>query len=125
MIILEGRVIRGRGASRGLGYPTANIRYASLPGIALEAGVWTAHAWVQGVRSDAVAIVGVSKQPDGSPSVEVHLFDFDADLYDNSLRVDLLERFKGLTVCPNFEALKAQVVADATRAKELLDSSSL
>ena len=124
MIHLEGPVIHGRGASKGLGYPTANIRYVPVPGATLESGVWTAYVWAQEKRCDAVAIVGVWKQSDGSPSVEVHLFDFDRDLYDTILKVDLVERFKGLTVCPNFEALKQQITMDATQARVRLRLSS-
>ena len=105
MISLEGMVIRGRGASKELGYPTANIRYTK-PGVELTPGVWTAYVWFQNVRYEAVAIIGVWKQPDGSPSVEAHLFDFTGDLYDQSLRIELIEHLKPLTVCPNFEALK-------------------
>lgn len=124
MIHLEGTVIRGRGASRTLGFPTANIHYVPQPGVVLEAGVWTAYAWIQERRYPAVAVVGVWRQPDGSPSVEVHLFDVDQDLYGTTLAVDLIDRFKGLTVCPNFEALKQQIAADATRARALLQSTA-
>jgi riboflavin kinase/FMN adenylyltransferase len=124
MIHLEGPVIRGRGASKEFGYPTANIRYVPVPGAVLESGVWTAYAWVHKTRYDAVAIVGVWKQSDGSPSVEVHLFDFEGGLYDTILKVDLVERFKGLTVCPNFEALKQQIAIDATEARVRLRLSS-
>lgn len=122
MIHLEGPVIRGRGASRTIGFPTANIRYVPAKEIVLEAGVWTCYAWINEVRKDAVAVVGVWKQPDGSPSVEVHLFDFDEDLYEKTLAIDLIERFKGLTVCPNFEALKQQIAADAAQARTLLST---
>lgn len=124
MIHLEGRVIRGRGASRTIGFPTANIRYTPLPEVVLETGVWTAYAWIEGVRYEAVSVVGVWKQPDGSPSVETHLFDFDQDLYETTLAIDLIERFKGLTVCPNFEALKQQIATDAAQARILLASYS-
>jgi riboflavin kinase/FMN adenylyltransferase len=124
MIHLEGLVIRGRGASKDLGYPTANIRYVPVPNVLLESGVWTSYAWVHETRYDAVAIVGVWKQPDGSPSVEVHLFGFDGDIYDTTLKVELVERFKGLTVCPNFEALKQQIAMDATEARVRLRLSS-
>lgn len=120
MISIQGPVIRGRGASREFGFPTANIRYIPATEASFETGVWTAYAHTNGQKRPAVAIVGVWKQPDGSPSVEVHIFDFDADLYDQLVEVELIERFKGLTVCPSFEALKQQILADATEARRLL-----
>ena len=53
-------------------------------------------------------------------SVEVHLFDFDADIYGADVRVAFLARLRGETKFNGVEALVAQLRQDETKARELL-----
>jgi riboflavin kinase/FMN adenylyltransferase len=53
-------------------------------------------------------------------SVEVHLFDFDRDIYNREVRVGFVERIRGEQRFANLEELRAQIARDCTRARELL-----
>ncbi|HTR13478.1 MAG TPA: bifunctional riboflavin kinase/FAD synthetase, partial [Roseiarcus sp.] len=77
---VSGRVVAGQRLGRTLGVPTANI--ALEPANRLAHGVYAVRARVDGVWRPAVASFGVRPTIDnGAPLLEVHLLDFDGDLY--------------------------------------------
>ncbi|MFA6004653.1 MAG: riboflavin kinase [Elusimicrobiota bacterium] len=92
--VIRGPVVAGQGLGRGLGFPTANV---SVPGSDLPPfGVYRADAIWDGVAHPAVCNVGVRPTlvSAGSPWVEVHVLDFDGDLYGRVLEVRLREKLR-------------------------------
>ncbi|MBD8526562.1 bifunctional riboflavin kinase/FAD synthetase [Pseudomarimonas arenosa] len=122
---LSGRVVRGQRLGRKLGFPTANIRLAgrrsALDGIVA--------AWVQGVGEapwPAVCSIGTRPTVGGvEPLLEVHLFDFDGDLYGQRLTVDFVAKLRDEEKFPDLPSLVAQMERDAVQAREILNSLSL
>ena len=118
---LSARVVRGDQRGRTLGFPTANLQLP-VGKIVPAFGVYA--CWVQRAarRYPAVANLGVrpTVASNGEPVLEVHLLDFDSDLYGEQLQVDLChfvrpeQRFSGL------DELKAQIEQDCDRARERL-----
>lgn len=92
--VLEGQVVRGKQLGKSMGIPTANIPY-KLQEITLPDGVYVGALVLldQGGRM----VPGVLNQgyhptvPDGDPAVEIHLFDFDEDIYGQQVRVYYLQ----------------------------------
>ncbi len=118
---VTGRVQRGAGRGRTLGFPTANLR-PDRP-LALAAGVYAAHARWDGERADAVVNIGYRPTFEESQYwIEAYLFDFSGDLYDRPLSLDFLRRIRPEMKFPGVEALKTQVQADMTEARRLLRS---
>jgi riboflavin kinase/FMN adenylyltransferase len=119
---IRGRVLRGRGRGRALGFPTANLN----PGhpLILAPGVYAARAsWHEG-ESGAVVNAGVRPTfGEGEYWVEAYLLDFSGDLYDRQLTLTFLERLRPEQRFPSVEALKAQVRRDIEAATHLLASS--
>jgi riboflavin kinase/FMN adenylyltransferase len=116
---LWGRVSRGAQRGRELGFPTANvdIRVGLLP----RDGVYAVHALTNGRWLAGVANVG--RRPTFGPSartVEVHLFDFDGDLYGEHLQVELIDRLRGERQFTSADELMHQIQVDAKRARALL-----
>jgi riboflavin kinase/FMN adenylyltransferase len=73
---------------------------------------------------DGVASIGVRPTFDaGAVSIEVFLFDFDADLYGRQMEVSFIKRLRGETKFPDANALVAQVRKDIEEAKKILCSS--
>lgn len=108
---LEGRVIRGDGRGRDLGFPTANLDtgYLLMP----LAGVYAGRALVDGRPLKAAVNIGVRPTVGGSRTmVEVHLLDWDGDLYGQELAVDLLGRLRDERRFDGLEALRAAIRAD-------------
>ncbi len=121
---LSGTVVAGQKRGRQLGFPTANLDgvlealppdgvYAVLVDIEESPGCYRALA--QGVMNQ-----GVRPTLAAGRSIEVHLFDVDADLYGRRLRVHLVTRLREERRFDGLEALRAQIDADARAARELL-----
>lgn len=121
---LIGDVIRGHGrGSRQLGFPTANLRVVgelfSRPGIY---AVWAFH---EGRRHPAVANLGWNPTfRDQLFSIEVHILDFDQDIYGHRLRVEFVGRLRDEVAFRGPEELIAQIKKDIARAREILSSTT-
>lgn len=119
MFSVTGTVVRGKGAARGIGYPTANLDYASAE--VPEVGVWTCRVAVDGAEYHGLAVVGMWELDSGLPSVEVYLLDMAQDLYEKSLTVTPLMKLRDLMQFDSTEALVAQIQQDVADAREVFD----
>jgi riboflavin kinase/FMN adenylyltransferase len=59
------------------------------------------------------------------PVIEVHIFDYTRDLYDQRVRVSFLQRLRDERVFPDVDALRAQIDADCRSARRLFGRISL
>lgn len=114
-----GRVIHGHHRGRQLGFPTANLR---LRGVALPPdGVYAARARTRGTWHPAVVNLGFNPTFSGTTrTLEVHLLDFEGDLYGQRIDVALEEGLRGERKFPSVEALVAQIREDAAAARRRL-----
>lgn len=120
---IDGRVEAGDRRGRTIGFPTANISLHDY--LRPAAGVYAVRAGVaEGGHTawrDAVANFGNRPTFGGSDlRLEVHIFDYAGDLYGRHLRVALIEHLRPEQKFPGLDALKAQIAADAARAREVL-----
>jgi len=116
---VEGVVQGGARRGTGLGYPTANIALGK--GAALAHGIYAVHVGFDGARYQAAAYLGTRPTfDDGSPVLEVFLFDFDGDLYGRVIEVEFVEFLRGDRKFDNLDALKAQMDIDCAQAREVL-----
>jgi riboflavin kinase/FMN adenylyltransferase len=121
---IRGRVQRGAGRGRTLGFPTANLR-PERP-LVLASGVYHARASWEGCAG-AWAVINVGYRPTFGEReywVEAFLLDFSGDLYDRLLTLEVLERIRGEVKFPGAEALRAQVMADIETARRLSAGAS-
>jgi riboflavin kinase/FMN adenylyltransferase len=109
----RGKVIRGDGRGRKLGFPTANLRIEDK--LALPHGVYVTRAGGQ----PSVTNVGVRPTfGEGLPLlVETHLLDRSADLYGSVLEVRFVSRLRDERKFDGIESLKAQIAADIAAAR--------
>ena len=120
--VIDGKVEYGNQLGRTLGYPTANIhlqqRVSPVQGIfAVRVGLGEGECSWPGVASLGVrpTVNEVSQ-----PLLEVHLFDFDGDLYGQRMAVEFVAKLRDEQKFDGLEPLKAQMHLDACRARELL-----
>jgi riboflavin kinase/FMN adenylyltransferase len=122
---VDGRVVRGDGRGRTLGFPTANLLTDNelLP----PHGVYATTATVAGIVHPSVTNVGLRPTVDasGRTSIETHLFDVDRDLYDADLRVGFVQRLRDERRFDTLDALRTQIGADCDRARVLFTQLSL
>jgi riboflavin kinase / FMN adenylyltransferase len=111
---ISGRVAHGSKLGRGLGFPTANIVLRRPPPIS---GIFVVEVDNLG---RGVASVGrrPTINPVAIPLLEVHLFDYDADLYGEHLRVRFLQKLRDEEKFDGLPALQAAIARDARQAKE-------
>ncbi|GHA75053.1 riboflavin biosynthesis protein [Lysobacter bugurensis] len=117
---IEGRVVRGRQLGRTLGYPTANLRLGGrVPALT---GIFAVRVTgVEGRVWPAVASLGTRPTVDGvEPLLEVHLFDFDGDLYGRCIEVEFVAKLRDEVRFESLDALTEQMHRDAAQARDLL-----
>ena len=121
---LTGKVVHGSGRGRGLGLRTANLQVP--PNRAMPShGVYAVWATTRGDIHRAVVNVGTRPSFDnGKRSVEVHILDFGADLYDDELRIEFVRYLRAERRFKTAAALVAQVRCDIVEARAALDSEN-
>jgi riboflavin kinase/FMN adenylyltransferase len=122
---ITGPVVRGAGRGRGLGVPTANV--APEAELLPRLGIYAARAHVLdasgGIASTHRAALSVGSNPtftaasEGPVTVEAHLLDFDGDLYERRLRLEVLHRLRDERRFGSTEALQAQIAADIVETR--------
>ncbi len=115
---VTGRVERGKGLGKKLGFPTANVaipRGKALPAFGMyEARVKTK----KGVFPAVVNLGSHPTVPEGGITLEVHLLGRSEDLYGQNLRVKFLKRMRPEIRFDGIEALREQIGRDVLLAKE-------
>jgi riboflavin kinase/FMN adenylyltransferase len=121
---VSGKVVRGDGRGRMIGFPTANLEVWEELVIPLN-GVYAGWATVRGQRYAAVTNVGTRPTFDGvSVRVEPHLLDFDDDIYGETLCVTFEERLRAEQKFSGIDALRAQLKQDVAAARAALSAQS-
>ena len=118
---LTGRVMHGDARGRQLGFPTANVNLT--PGLKLPAyGVYAVRLHLDGQAHASVANLGMRPTFGGAtaPRLEVHLFDFDRDIYGASVVVELVRHIRAEQKFVSLDALKAQIASDCASARSIV-----
>lgn len=119
---ISGRVVHGDKLGRDIGFPTANIQLKHNRPPLL--GIFAVELYgLNGQPLPGVASLGVRptvKGADAAPVLEVHLFDFNADIYNRRVRVDFLHKLRDEEKYPDLPSLVAQIGRDVDNAKRFL-----
>ncbi len=123
---ISGRVVHGDKLGRDIGFPTANIQLKHNRPPLL--GIFAVELYgLNGQPLPGVASLGVRptvKGADAAPVLEVHLFDFNADIYNRRVRVDFLHKLRDEEKYPDLPSLVAQIGRDVDNAKRFLAQRS-
>ncbi len=118
---IEGAVQRGRQLGRKLGFPTANVNLADY--VVPRFGVYATKTRLpDGRELPGVANIGVNPTVEGitAPLLEVWLFDFDEDIYDQVIETDLIAFLRPEEKFESLEVMTEQVLKDAAEARRVL-----
>ena len=117
---MSGRIVRGRRVGRELGYATANVDLRRRQSAVMGIYAVRVHGLPEG-PVDGVASVGTRPTFDlTKPLLEVHLFDFDRDIYGEYIHVDFIEHLRDEEKFDTVEALVAQMRIDEQNARSAL-----
>ena len=117
-----GKVVSGNKIGRELGYRTANIELEKEFRLIETSGVYATYVDYDGKEYKSMTYIG--KKPtvnnEEIENIEVHLFDFDGDLYDKVIKVRFVKRVRGEHKFESLDALKKQIQIDEKSIKEIL-----
>ena len=117
----EGIVIRGDQLGRKLGYPTANLQYTDSDKIHLGHGVYAAFAEVEGTTYKGMLSIGNRPTIENSDErVEVNIFEFDKEIYDENVRVTVKNFLRGQEKYNSLDELIKQLAKDKQNSLAIL-----
>ena len=118
---IRGPVERGRQLGRTIGFPTANVALADY--VSPRFGVYATRTRLPDGRDiPGVANIGVNPTIEGeiAPRLEVWLFDFNEDIYDQVIETDLVAFLRDEAKFDGLETMTAQIHRDAAEARRIL-----
>lgn len=127
----EGWVVEGNKLGRTIGYPTANLHISSEEKLVPGNGVYAVTVEQKGTGDafsgdlyKGMMNIGFRPTVDGKKKViEVHIFDFEGDLYGKTLRVHLHHYLRGEVKFNGIDELKQQLAKDKIASTDLLDKA--
>tara|TARA_R110001592_G_scaffold2588_9_gene15015 strand:- start:5698 stop:6624 length:927 start_codon:yes stop_codon:yes gene_type:complete len=119
--MLTGTIVRGKGIGKQLGYPTANLSIAENYKLIPKNGAYIVKSTLDGKIVYGMMNIGFNPTVNGTAkSIEINFFDFDADLYDKKIQVDILARLRDEHKFESIDALKAQLVKDKEKSLQYI-----
>jgi riboflavin kinase/FMN adenylyltransferase len=121
----EGFIVRGNQIGRTIGFPTANLHINDEEKLIPSNGVYAVRVKGQCFQNhvlDGMMNIGVRPTVDGHKKViEVNIFDFDEDIYEQTITVMVYDYIRGEVKFNGLDALKEQLKKDANSAKIILE----
>ncbi len=118
---VRGLVVRGEGRGRSLGFPTANLQVGESDKLMPPPGIYAVRGVLRRGTFPGALHVGPRPTFRGSPpATELHLIDFEGDLYGEEVRVDLVRHLRPVRPFDSAAALVAQMKEDVEEARQVL-----
>lgn len=119
---LTGKVVKGQQIGNQIGYPTANLELNEKNKLIPKDGVYAAYAIYDGERHKAMLYIGNRPTLKNLPNktIEVNIFDFNKTIYDDSIKVELVDFIRDDAKLSDLDSLKNQIEKDKERVKERL-----
>ena len=121
--VLTGNVIKGNQLGRTIGFPTANIEIPEDYKLIPKNGVYIVTANVN--KQTVFGMMNIGVKPtlgENKLSIEVHLLNFNNDIYNQKIQVNILERVRDEQKFDSFEALKLQLETDKQNTINYFDN---
>lgn len=117
---LAGKVVRGFGRGKKLGFPTANIEYTSnklIPKI----GIYAVECWLGNISYKGVTSIGYNPTFEGKNiSVETYIIDYSEEIYGRRIIIHFIDRIRDEIKFNNPEELSRQIEKDVTTAINMI-----
>lgn len=119
--MLTGIVKKGRGLGRDFGFPTANLHIPEEYKLIPKNGAYVVKSHLEGKDYFGMMNIGFNPTVDGSKkSIEVNFFEFDGNLYEKKIQVELLHRIRDEHKFNSIEELKEQLKKDKNHSLDLI-----
>lgn len=122
--LLTGEIIHGKGLGQQYNYPTVNIKIDYKGKLIPKAGVYIVKTNIDKKTVFGIMNIGFRPTIDGKQqTIEVHLLDFNGNLYGKIIQVAVLYRLRDEQKFKNLETLFSQIKNDEAKARELLQQN--
>jgi len=122
---LNGKVIKGNGVGRTIKYPTANIEIKEIYKLIPPKGVYLVKIYLGENEFSGMMNIGNRPTINGlNQTIEVHIFDFDKDIYGKNLKVCFLKKIRKEKKFDSLPSLKSQLKKDEENCKRILAEDS-
>jgi riboflavin kinase/FMN adenylyltransferase len=110
---ITGKVVRGQRIGHKIGYPTANLEIPNEYKLITANGVYACRVLLGERMLKGMGNIGVRPTIDhGDLTIEVNIFDFDEDIYDEKITIQFVDRMRDEKKFDGLDALKAQLAKD-------------
>ena len=122
---IRGLVVRGEGRGKTLGFPTANLAVTSSDKLIPPPGIYAVRGILRRGTHEGALHIGPRPTFRGSPpTIELHLVDFDGELYGEEVRVDFVRWLREVRPFASAEALVGQMREDVELARRVLEEDT-
>lgn len=120
--MITGRVIHGKGLGKQLNFPTANIYIEEDYKLIPKQGVYIVKSILNNTTYFGMMNIGINPtiNEGNKQSLEVHFFDFNMPIYNDTLKIEFLDRIRDEKKFESIEALKTQLLNDKKTALEYI-----
>ena len=121
-VSLSGKIVHGKSIGRTIGFPTANVEvnegYKLLP----KNGVYLIQSIIN--KKQVFGMMNIGVKPtliESSKTIEINFFDFEGNLYDKNIRVDIKQFIRDEVRFESLELLKSQIQKDKINCNSIID----
>ncbi|WP_348798119.1 bifunctional riboflavin kinase/FAD synthetase [Flavobacterium adhaerens] len=114
---LTGVIVKGKQLGRTIGFPTANLKIAENFKLIPPNGVYIVKSIIESVTVFGMMNIGFNPTVGGTnQTIEINYFNFDADLYDQKITVEIMQRIRDEQKFDSIDQLKLQLEKDRNTA---------
>jgi len=119
---LKGRVVEGKKLGNTIGFPTANLIIEDDLKIIPKIGAYAVYMYWNSKKDSGMLNIGVnpSVSNDNNIKIEIHVFEFDKNLYGEEIQIEFIERLRDEKKFTSMEELKIQLSIDKENAQQRL-----
>ncbi len=120
---ISGVVVKGKQLGRTIGFPTANIQVREIAKLVPADGVYAVKVYYREEEFGGMLNIGNRPTVDGTfKTIEVNIFDFDREIYGETLKVEFLQKIRNEQKFNNLNELKGQIALDKEICLTIINS---
>ena len=120
---LTGSIVKGKQLGRTIGFPTANLKIEESYKLIPQNGVYIVKSIIDGQSVFGMMNIGFNPTVDGQKqTIEIHYFNFNADLYNQKISVSILQRIRSEQKFESVQLLKEQLEKDKKKSLSYLNT---
>lgn len=123
---LKGKVIKGQQLGRKLGYPTANLEIENVYKLIPANGIYAVKVSFKSKVFGGMLNIGVRptvSNANGEVSIEVNIFDFSEDIYDQELSINFIQKIRDEKRFESIDLLKNEMIKDKKKVLDIFSFS--